>query len=643
MAKPPIPFSPPSSLSPLVGGPMLAEVGSVWDVGINGVGFMLSTLDQESPFEFRSYEIQAIPSQKPRIDDAEEPGEQTLAGWWARAQHSWHEGAGQHIFDSPFSSRFKFSQSRGINIWDDGQLSLLPDTEQIFSAANDDIKILSAANALFYCHNGNITRDPDPYASGEADESTLATHSGTLINDITSDGSKLYAAFSGGSLGIKSTPVAGALAWTNVNSLTAVEILAWVKGRLMGSKGGSLYEFDLAATTAPDPFYTDTATGYRFTAITEMGPGIYFSGGVGDRSEVWVARLTAQDIPFASLATVGALRNVWTAPEGEVIHSIHGYGGKQLLIGTSKGVRVGTVSTGEGDIEVSALVTLARHSGNEFGTQHPILCFEPQEGFAWFGWTRFDGTYSGVGRMHLGNLAWASDLMFASQGDVVDIAYYDGNIFFVVDEGTTRRVIGQHETDYVASGWLSNNEIRFATTERKTLRYFDILSSGTGEWSLDISNDGQPFVPFETNIPVGGLQEKLLDREATRYGVRLWLHRPVTSNILTPVVREWRLRADPRARGRFRYFITLMVYDFVVTQNGVDTGEIGKAMADLNGLMTLYREDTDFLFQGPETGIVNAPPSPMVKLEDLRFKKYAPPAGGRGYGGLCLLIAREVR
>ena len=50
-------------------------VGSKWALAIEGRGYMLSTLDQQSPFEFRAYSIDPIPLQIPRIDFSSEPGE----------------------------------------------------------------------------------------------------------------------------------------------------------------------------------------------------------------------------------------------------------------------------------------------------------------------------------------------------------------------------------------------------------------------------------------------------------------------------------------------------------------------------------------------------------------------------------------
>lgn len=631
MPKPLVPSTIPSSLSISTALSTLSGVGKIWDVGIDGRGYMISTLDQESPFEFRSYEIQSIPKLKPRFDDAEEPGEQTLFPWWTRAQHTWHEGAGQAVFDSPFSSRFKFETSRGFNIWDEGEATLLKDTEELRSDNVDDHHLLATPDALFYTVNGVVHRDADPDSAGT---DSLADHSGTPINSIASDGEFLYAAFSGATLGIKKTPLTGTLAWSDVNVQTAVEKIAFVKGRLIGAKAGTLYEYDLSVTTEPEPLSAPQPSNWTWAGITESGPAIYFTGYAGDRSEIFAVRLTAQDVPFASTTTLGAMISVWQAPEGETVHTIKGYLGQQVLIGTSKGVRVGTIVTGDGNLEVTGLIA---------ETPEPVKCFEPQGEFAWFGWDKFDGTFSGLGRVHLGELTYASDLMFSGQGEVKEIVDLGDRKFFILDEGTTSRIIMEHNTNLVSSGFIQSCEIRFGTTERKVMRYFDILTRGTGKWTLDMALDEGGFTTYESENPVGGYEEKVLNLQATRFCVRITADRDESDPTKGPTLMEWRLRAEPRAQGRFRYLVPVMVYDTLTNKSGAKVGGTGYALTLLDHLTSIYREDRDIQFQPLESGVPGAVTSVTCKMEDLRFKSYAPPKGGKGFGGIALATLREVR
>lgn len=632
MAKPELPAELPEILSTTVALTTERAVGSVWDVGIHGIGFMISTLDQESPFEFRSYEIQSIAKQRPRIDDSEEPGEQTLDPWWPRAQHSWHEGAGQEVFDSEFSSRFKFKDSRGLDVWTEGEASLLKDTEELRNDNVDDHHLLATPDALFYTVDGVVHRDTDPDTAGT---DSLADHSGTEINDLASDGEFLYAAFSAALLGIKKTPLAGTLAWTDVNDQTDVEKIAFVKGRLIGAKGSNLYEYDLAVTDEPEPLNAPMPSTWKWSGITESGPAIYFSGHAGDRSEIFAVRLTAQDIPFASTTTLGAMISVWQAPEGETVHTIKGYLGQQVLIGTSHGVRVGTIVTGDGNLEVSGLIA---------ETDQPVLSFEPQLEFAWFSWSQFDATHTGLGRVHLGDLAYASDLMYSSTGEVKEIVQYQGRNYFIVDEGVTSRIIKEHATDLTPEAFMDTGEIRFGTFERKVLRYFDLLTKGEGRWTLDMALDGGTFTPYTTDNETGGTEEEGIRLEATRFRIRLTLKPNPVDATSGPTLLDWRLRAEPKATGRFRYLVPVMVYDYVNTRTGALTGKVGLALTVLDHLVAIYRSDQDITFQPLQSSVPGADTQTLpCRIEDLRFKTYTPPQGGKGFGGIALVVLREVR
>lgn len=635
MAKPSLPTPIPASISPIVALTSTADVGGIWDLGLEGMGFMLSSLDDQSPFEFRSYEIQSIPVQKQRIDDADEPGEQTLFPWWTRAQHSWHEGAGQKVFDSAFSSRYAFLDSKGLDIWEAGRVTLLKDTAELRNDSVNDHHLIAADTALIYTANGVIFKDPDPDATSESGEDNENTHSGVEINSLAYDGESVYAAFSGASLGIKKIVVSTFSAWVDVNDHLDVDIIGFVKGRLIGGKGPGLFDYDLSQTDEPEAFFNDPASTWVWTAITESGPAVYVSGFAGERSEIYAARLTAQDVPFASVATLGAPRSVWQAPEGETIHSIKGYIGQSVLIGTSRGVRVGNIVTGEGDLSVSELIA---------ETEFPVTCFDPQLEFAWFGWTKFDGTSSGLGRVHLGDLNYASDLMFTSQGEIKSVARYNDRMYFVTDEGATSRIIKEHATQLVASGFFTNCCIRFGTTERKTIRYFDILTQGVGKWSLEMGvNASTSYSPYATDNDTGGLNSEILDLEGSRFNVQIILKRNPSDATDGPTLLEWRLRAEPRSTGRFRFFVPVMVYDFVVNGADREVGKVGFAIEMLTHLENLYRSDADLSFVPLSAGVPGGRESLTVKMEELRFKTYTPPDQGRGFGGIALMVLREVR
>src|SRR5512139_1822324 len=97
--------------------------GYLYDVLLSGVGFVLAVSSNQQ------YKRSSSPVQKQQIDTSAEAGEQTLDGMWTRSQTSWHMGAGSDYYepgnrDETVPSRFRFKDSRGVNPWTQGQLSL---------------------------------------------------------------------------------------------------------------------------------------------------------------------------------------------------------------------------------------------------------------------------------------------------------------------------------------------------------------------------------------------------------------------------------------------------------------------------------------------------------------------------------------
>lgn len=94
-----------------------------YDVALNGQPFFLMTSD-DTPYRRVTAQYR-----KQQIDQTREPGEQTLTGWWLRSQSSFHFGQGIKYFEpiQDESLRFQYTESKGVNVWDKGQVTLLRD------------------------------------------------------------------------------------------------------------------------------------------------------------------------------------------------------------------------------------------------------------------------------------------------------------------------------------------------------------------------------------------------------------------------------------------------------------------------------------------------------------------------------------
>jgi hypothetical protein len=114
-------------------------VPDVFPVAINGRPYML---DMASNQFNRQYDARVRDS----VDQSTEPGEGAInpQGLWRRSQSSWHYGAGQQYSDSSDSEAFRFYESKGLNVWDRGKLTLLPDTQQVRASANANLQMTTA-------------------------------------------------------------------------------------------------------------------------------------------------------------------------------------------------------------------------------------------------------------------------------------------------------------------------------------------------------------------------------------------------------------------------------------------------------------------------------------------------------------------
>jgi hypothetical protein len=115
----PYPLSNPS------GNQSYAATGVAFDVALAAQPFFLQTNDENV------YRRVTAQYRKNQVDMSREPGEQTLTGWWLRSQSSFHLGQGIKFYEpqQDESLRFQYTYSKGCNIWDKGQITLLKDVD----------------------------------------------------------------------------------------------------------------------------------------------------------------------------------------------------------------------------------------------------------------------------------------------------------------------------------------------------------------------------------------------------------------------------------------------------------------------------------------------------------------------------------
>ena len=314
----------------------------------------------------RPYIRQTAPFKKDQFDNGAEPGEQSLTGWWIRSQMSFHSGTGIKFYDpatTDENGHYRFADSRGVDVWTKGQVTLLKETANMSGVTTGVYKIISgisgSTNVVIGYIPGSTTMK-----SFQADGTVVTTYAPTglgniLDGSVVTDGTRLFAADSDhiyqGPLNAAST------GWTEYYPTGGRTILAWVKQRLVAGITNSLYEMTSAAgvyATLPTPVYTHPNSSWIWTSIAEGGSAIYAAGYAGTTSAIYKFTLsTAGVMPTLTSGVIAA-----QLPIGEHVHKIESYLG-YLVIGTSKGVRVATISDTNGDLTYGPIIMSGANSG----------------------------------------------------------------------------------------------------------------------------------------------------------------------------------------------------------------------------------------------------------------------------------------
>ena len=245
----------PYVLSNPSGATTYSATGEAYDVAIAGLPFFLFNSD-DSPYRRVTAQYR-----KQQIDQTREAGEQTLTGWWVRSQSSFHFGAGIKYFEpqQEESLRFQYTESKGLDIWTRGQVTLLNDTASFYAgaAAAQLIGVNDGTNDCIYVTDGTALKK---ITTGGT--STTITQAGTAstIYSLTTDGSNYYfingTKIHKGSVG--ATPADSEIYAATVTRAT----IRYVKQRLIAAIGNALYELDAAKS------YSSTITNAAVVAGT---------------------------------------------------------------------------------------------------------------------------------------------------------------------------------------------------------------------------------------------------------------------------------------------------------------------------------------------------------------------------------------
>jgi len=394
-----------------------------YDVAVGGQPFFYAINDA------RPYIRQTAPYKKDQFDSQQEPGEQSLTGWWIRSQSSFHGGEGIKFYDPSAGETIahRFTDSKGVDVWTKGEVTLLKNVATghvtSYPVESNGRAFQQLRSIKWGTTNGVLLHDG--YDVDKIDTAGAETHfidfnagSDDKVYAICDDGTSAYWVTNdtgpSGKLEVNSKPLTGDASTSKTVLFTAAGItvtnatMEYVKDRIVMAANNKIYEFSTSASSLPTAVYTHSDSDIIFTSITASGPAIYVAGFSGIQSFIFKFTLNTSGV----MPTLTSAITAAEMPAGEKVYKIYYYLG-YMMIGTNKGIRAAVVSDQDGSINYGPLIV---------ETTQPCYDFAARDRFVWCA-TSVDGE-PGVIRIDLGNeietlrFAYANDLYYSGVSGV---------------------------------------------------------------------------------------------------------------------------------------------------------------------------------------------------------------------------------
>jgi hypothetical protein len=617
------------------------NTNEAYDVAVGGLPFFYAINDA------RPYVRQTAPFNKEQQDTSAEPGEQSLTGWWLRSQSSFHNGTGIKFYDPSAGETvsYRFTDSDNVDVWTKGQVTLLKETANMTGVTTGVYKLISvvdgSTNKLVAWTPANTTIN-NYTASGTAVTYTHVVTAGldTATLAVATDGAHLFVADNDHIYtGEINTPTSGYSQYYNTGSEKVV--LAWVKQRLVGCIGASVYELTAArgsSHTLPTPVYTHPNSDWNWTSISEGGSAIYAAGYLGGNSAIYkfVLSATTGSMPTLTSGIVAA-----QLPIGEIVYKIESYLG-YLMIGTNKGMRVATISDTTGDLSYGPLI---------FEDTNGVRDFAFRDKYVWAA-----GTVNGCAGLYRVDLsaeietlrfAYAKDAYLSTATGYATSVDFVGNTDQIAFTTSGSNGIAiQSATVLSTTGSITTGKIRFSTLEPKN--YKRLIARGTftsGEFTLsslatEASGTETQYDHITYNSGVGAVEVTTSQPEVAQefLAYKFTFTRDTTDTTAGPTFKGYQAKATiatPRQR-----IIQFPVYCFDIETDRFNTvvGYEGRAYARMQLLEEIEKTGDVLTWQDLTTG-----ESQQAVIQQVTFTRMTPPDKRfDGFGGVIEITIRTV-
>lgn len=616
-----------------------------WDCTIGGLNFLYATSDQDPIIR------ETGKFRRERIDTERNPGEQSLdSGLWIRSQASWHYGAGlssaEPLEVASEEASYRYYKSGGVDPWTPGQLQLLKNTESRFASAAASQQILGVDTGVLHAGGNVLTFVPITGAT------VAVTWGGSAnINSLTTTGQYWLAGDSSGIYRGDEPSSSGTKIYDKDATTVTSSVLRFVKSRLMYGENNKIIEItDLvpSSATLPAELYEHPNSGWVWSDFAEGPTAIYASGYEGEESLIYKIDVTAT----TSTVTLNVPVVVAEMPRGEKILSMYSYVGSFIIIGTSSGCRVASISD-NGTLTMGPLVFNNTQVDDAVAYGEYVYLTVRDKGEAGDGVQR-----AGLYRINLGqslnNTSFSSSLQFAyapdltapvgTAGEARSVTIAGDKLWFSVN---SVGVFLEADT-YVADGWIETGRIRLGIMENKSWRDLRLIGSnglqGTVEAYASVTNSGTPST-WDSVISINSVNNDstgALNASAPLPTPNLWVAfhlQPNAGATLTSEMIGYQLRAMPSPRRNELIQIPVRMFDFEKDRQGSSYGRTNGAFNRFSALKQMENIGNTVVFKDHTTG-----EQIEVYVEMVTWKRTLAPSRGdrKNIGGIVTLLLRSA-
>jgi hypothetical protein len=289
--------------------PDVTSVGTVYEIGINGVGYMLADMTDVgvvATMATRRYtrKTQALNSQ--RFATGGTPFSEAVDRYVFKNMNDFSGGAGQRFYDQPDSDPTAFWDSENVNPFVPGKLTMNPAIQAASTSAGPSSVAMTGTvfngewYGAGYAGDKSIGHGTAPNSS-----SSFTVAAATTLLDITSSGTNWYAAAGAQGIFRGASAADPGAAWSAI----AGRVCEWTQDRLSVA-------YPTSGTT-PNIFTTLTSAGveevgggrlilpvgWSITSITSGGGKVWFAANStsSDRGAVYVWTIGSANAPTVAL------------------------------------------------------------------------------------------------------------------------------------------------------------------------------------------------------------------------------------------------------------------------------------------------------------------------------------------------------